>query len=381
MIKYFDNCATTQVDSQVLEVLNKYHTQTFFNPSARSTFSLQIANDIAQARKTILTLLGGNDLIFTSGGTESNNLAILGSLKKKYGNIVISGGEHSSVYNTVTSLASKGYEIRQAELNNDGSINVESFVSLVDSDTLLACFMHVNNETGAINDAKRLNLLVKCKNPNTITFCDGVQAVGKIPVNINYLGVDLYSFSSHKFHCTKGIGGLIVKKDVRLNPLQLGGGQEKGLRSGTEYVAGIVATAKALEVALPLVQQNATNFELYKNIVREALAGVENFNENCTSNCSPCIMSLAFANIKGEVLLHMLEEFDIIVGTGSACSSKNKQSRIAKAIGLPINYSEGIIRISFSKYNTEEQVKTLAEKLRLCVDSLRKTMLNTKFTK
>lgn len=376
MIQYFDNCATTQVDPEVLQILNKYHTETFFNPSARSTFSLQIANDISVAREKLLKLLGGNgELVFTSGGTESDNLGILGCIRKKSGNIVVTASEHSAVYNTVTSLANKGYEIRQTKVNSDGTIDIDDFVAHVDSDTLLACFMHVNNETGAINDVKRINSLVKNINPNTVTFCDGVQAVGKIPVNLNYLGVDLYTFSSHKFHCTKGAGALYIKKGVRVTPLVLGGGQEKGIRSGTEYVGAIVAMAKALEIANSLLGDNGYIFNNYKNIIRNALADIPNFKENCVENCSPAIMSLAFADIKGEVLLHMLEQYDIVVGTGSACSSKNKQSRIAKAIGLTPNYSEGVIRISFSKFNTLDQVKNLAEKLAFCVKSLRKTML------
>lgn len=377
MIHYFDNCATTRVDDQVMAQLQRFATEQYFNPSARSTFSLQIANEIALSREKIAKLLGANtdEILFTSGGTESDNLAICGCLRAKKGNIVVTASEHSAVYNTVTHLKESGYELRIANTLPDGHIDVADFLSKVDNQTQLACFMHVNNETGAINDVKQINFAIKKVNNRTITFCDGVQAVGKIPVNLHALGIDLYAFSGHKFHASKGTGGLYVKKGLTLSPIVQGGGQEKGVRSGTEYVGGIITLATALSLAISNLSKNTESFQVYKQIVRDALVDIPNWKENCTTNCSPAILSLAFADIKGEVLLHMLEQYDIIVGTGSACSSKNKQSRIAKAIGLDPNYSEGMLRISFSKYNTADEVQLLAEKLAFCVKSLRKTML------
>ncbi len=372
MVHYFDNCATTRVDEQIAQILAHFHTEEYFNPSARSTYSLHVANAIADARQRIVRCLGGKgDIFFTSGGTEADNLAICGSLRKRQGNIVVTEAEHSAVFKTVNALAGKGYEIRIARTCPDGHIDVEDFVNKVDGDTLLACFMHVNNETGAINDVRHINSLVKAKNAQTVTFSDGVQAVGKVPVNLASLGVDMYSFAGHKLHCTKGIGALYVRSGVRLAPTIFGGGQEKGLRSGTEYVGGIVALASAVETAVRLQSDNAEAFVTYKQTVRNALASLPNWQENCTQNVSPAIMSLAFADIKGEVLLHMLEEYEIVVGTGSACSSKNKQSRIAKAIGLSPKYAEGIVRISFCKYNTPQEVQLLADKLALCVAQLR----------
>ena len=377
MIHYFDNCATTRVDDDIAELMAQYHTTKYYNPSARSSFSLQISNDIAVAHEKVAKALGASpqEIVFTSGGTESNNLAIFGSLRAKRGNIVVTASEHSAVYNTVTELIGRGYEVRYAEVLPDGHIDVDDFLSKVDEQTLLACFMHVNNETGAINDICKINKLVKAKNPKTVTFSDGVQAVGKISVNLRYLGVDLYSFAGHKIHCTKGIGGLYIKSGVKLLPTLFGGGQEKGLRSGTEYVAGIVALSVAIPRANTLIDENSVQYETFKQIIRKSLNNISDWQENCVQNVSPAIMSLAFADIKGEVLLHMLEKYDIIVGTGSACSSKNKISRIAKAIGLNHRYTEGILRISFSKYNTQEEVQLLADKLAQCVLQLRKTML------
>lgn len=376
MIRYFDNCATTRVDNEVARILTEYATNKYFNPSARSSFSLEIANDVARARGVIAQSLGCADkeLFFTSGGTESDNLAIFGSLRVKRGNVVLSSIEHSAVYNTVRELSNRGYEIRLAKVLPDGHIDVDDFVRLVDDDTVLACFMHVSNETGAVNDVRTINRLVKSKNAKTVTFSDGVQAVGKVPVNLRYLGVDLYSFAGHKIHASKGIGCLYVKSDIKLNPNVYGGGQERGLRSGTEYVGGIVSLAKAVQLALENLQVNSVNFAEYKQIIRAELKDVADWKENCIQNVSPAVMSLSFAGIKGEVLLHMLERYDVIIGTGSACSSKNKQNRLSQAIGLNDDYAEGIVRISFCKYNTVDEVKLLAEKLALCVLELRKVM-------
>ncbi len=377
MIYYFDNCATTRVDDDIVDIINKYQTECYFNPSARSSYSLQIENQISKSREEIAKCLGceAREIYFTSGGTESDNIAILGCLRSKKGNIVLTASEHSAVYNTVLELQSKGYEVRQAKVLSDGHIDVDDFVKNIDENTSLACFMHVNNETGAINDVKKINALVKAKNPKTITMSDGVQAVGKVEVNLKNLGVDLYTMSGHKVHSSKGTGLLYIKSGVSVNPIVRGGGQEHGLRSGTEFVGGIVALSIAIKKANSLIQENSAKYVEYKEIIANALSCLPNYKINCTENCSPAIMSLAFADIKGEVLLHMLEKYDIIVGTGSACSSQNKQSRIAKAIGLSANYAEGIIRISFSKYNDKNQVEYFAQKLVECVKSLRKTML------
>ncbi len=377
MLHYFDNCATTKMDESAAEILLKYQTEKYFNPSARSSYSLQVANDVQLAREKVQKLLGatGYDVYFTSGGTESDNLGIVGSLKSKRGNIVATMSEHSAVYNTLMELQNKGYEIRLANVLSDGHIDVEDFLSKVDDQTLLACCMHVNNETGAVNDVKNIVKAVKSLNPATVCFSDGVQAVGKISVNLSDLGVDIYTLAGHKFHAGKGVGALFVKKGVRLTPIVFGGGQEKGVRSGTENVGGIMALAQSLQTAVQNVSPNTEKFLQFKQILRNSLCYVPEWQELCVDNCSPAIFSVAFADVKGEVLLHMLEQFEIIVGTGSACSSKNKQSRIAKAIGLAKNFTEGVLRISFCKYNTVEETEMLADKLRLCVLQLRKTML------
>lgn len=377
MIHYFDNCATTKIDDEVLGIISKYQSEVYFNPSARSNHSLQVANDLANAREQTAMLLGafGKEIYFTSGGTESDNIGIFGSVRAKSGNIVATASEHSAVYNALMQLQNKGYEIRLAKVLSDGHIDIDDFASKVDQNTLLACFMHVNNETGAVNDVKKIHDSVKSVNAKTITFSDGVQAVGKVPVDLHALGVDIYTMSGHKIHAGKGTGVLYVKNGVRVNPIVYGGGQEFGIRSGTEYVGGAIALPVALNKAVVALKTNAQKFCDYKQKIRESLADIPDWRENCTENCSPSIMSLAFADIKGEVLLRMMEDDGVIVGTGSACSSKNKQSRIAKVINLPIRFSEGLIRISFSRLTTDEDVAALTQSLPKCVASLRKTML------
>jgi cysteine desulfurase len=375
MYYYFDNCATTRVDDEVLQILNRYHVDTFYNPSALTNVSMMVKNDVESSRQRIAKALGvaPKELYFTSGGTEADNTAILGAVKNKKGNVVVTASEHSAVYNAVMQLKNRGIEVKLAKTTSDGHIDVDDFVSCVDENTLLACFMHVNNETGAINDVKQINALVKAKNARTITFSDGVQAVGKIPVNVKSLGVDLYTFSGHKIHCSKGTGCLYVKNGVSVNPLIVGGGQENGFRSGTEYVAGCVALATAVENAVKNVATNTQTFAIYKQILVDTLSNLD-AKINCTQNVSPAILSVAFKHIKGEVLLRMLEMDGILVGTGSACSSKNKVSRVMGAIGLENQYTEGVLRISFSKYNTVEQVQALCDALAKNVNSLRKTM-------
>lgn len=288
MIYYFDNCATTQVDENIVQILAKYHTERYFNPSARSSFSLQVANDIAISREQIAKALGcaTNEIVFTGGGTEADNLAIFGSLRAKRGNIVITQAEHAATYNPVAELNNRGYEVRYANVLPDGHIDVEDFVSKVNSETLLACFVHVNNETGAVNDVCNINKLVKSRNPQTITFSDGIQAVGKILVNLRHLGVDLYSFAGHKIHCTKGIGALYIKQGVRIVPNVFGGGQEKGLRSGTEYVGGIVALASAVNTALKNLSSNTSNFEQYKQTILFALRDIPDWKQICSREAS-----------------------------------------------------------------------------------------------
>jgi len=372
MIYYFDNAATTRVDDEITKLIDKYNGEKYFNPSSLTAFSLSVAKDIQSARESVAGVLGckADEIYFTSGGTESDNTAILGSLSKHTGNIVTTETEHSAVYKTVNYLKNKGYEIRFAAVNFDGSVNAESLINNVDENTLLVAIMHVNNETGAINNIGELVKKVKNKNPKTIFFSDGTQAAGKIKVNIANLGVDAYAFSGHKFHAPKGIGGLYIKNNVKIAQLHYGGGQEKGFRSGTENVSGIIAMSQALVTANGLIDENSGKFAEYKRILLSAFDKFGGYKIICRDG-SPAIMSVAFENIKSQVLSNILEQDGIIIGLGSACSSKSKQNRIMTAIGLERKYIEGVVRISFSKYNTTDETVFLAEKMTEHIKMLR----------
>lgn len=369
---YFDNAATTKADPEILEKFIEYQTEKYFNPSSLNRFSAEVAKDIASARKRIGDALGldSNGLIFTSGGTESANMAIFGVSFHNGCNIVTTETEHSAVYNSAVSMKNKGCEVRFAAAKSDGSVDEKDLSEKVDGKTVLVAVMHVNNETGAVNDIKSLVKTVKAKNPCVLFFSDGTQAAGKIPLNVNELGVDMYALSGHKFHAPKGIGALYVKKGVTLKPFHIGGGQENGLRSGTENVGGIVAMSYALEKAVFSVTQNNQNFARYRQILKNAFDVIGDCK--ILAEGSSAILCAAFGGIKSQVLSNILEQDGIVVGLGSACSSKNKRNRVMLAAGLGKHYIEGVVRLSFSRYNTVPEIEALALNLIRSVEYLRK---------
>ncbi len=374
-MKYFDNCATSIIDNDVLELMYNIQKNEFYNPSSLYNVSTEIQIKISHARETIAEILGAHksEIYFTSGGTESNNLAIFGSLKNQKGKIITSMAEHASVYNSINELKNRGFEIVYAPLNHDGTVKVKEFENLVDENTRLVALMHVNNETGGTNDIKQLCKITKEKNKKCLFFCDGVQAFCKIPVNVKNLDVDLYSLSAHKIHGPKGIGALYVKKGLTIKPIIFGGGQENKLRSGTENVAGIIGFGKAAEIANSLRLENSEKYLHYKAILQDIIADkVSDFKIISQNTSSPNIFSVAYKDIKSEVIVHILEQHGFFVGNGSACNSKSIYSRVASAIGLSADYAEGIIRICFCKYNIEEEVKELGIALCKSVNELRK---------
>ncbi|MBQ9715162.1 MAG: cysteine desulfurase [Clostridia bacterium] len=376
-MKYFDNCATSPIDQQVLDLMYQTQQNDFYNPSSLYKVSNAIHAKLNNARSIIADIIGAdsNEIYFTSGGTESNNLALFGSLRNKKGTIITSKVEHASVYNSINELKNRGFDVVYAPINKDGSVKTEGFEDLIDENTVMVSLMHVNNETGAINDIKTLCAKAKSKNNKCLFFCDGVQSFCKIPANVKNLGVDFYSMSAHKIHGPKGVGALYVAKNVNLNPIIFGGGQENKLRSGTENVAGIIGFGKAAEIANSLLNENSARYLEFKGILRDTISNiVQNFVEISTENGAPNVFTLAFKNIKSEVVLHMLEPKGFFVGNGSACSSKQLYSRLAMELNLSKDFAEGIIRICFSKFNTYEEVKQLGETLGNTVNTLRKIM-------
>lgn len=376
-IHYFNNCASTRVDDEMMEIINQYNTQYYYNPGTLGGNSAVVNKQMQDSRLLLANTIGADkqEIVFTSGGTESNNIAILGTTKGKKGNAIITMCEHSSAYYTTLSLEDKGIEVRIAKCDGEGHIDYEHYLSLVDDNTVLAVMMHANNETGALNDIKYLAHAVKAINSKTIVFSDGVQAVGKVAVNVKNLGVDLYSMSGHKLHTTKGIGALYVKKGTKISSLVYGGGHEGGIRSGTEFVPGIITMGKAVSNAVANIDRLEPIYVSYRQQVIDCVHCIGGEYITCKTNYLPCVISLALEGIKSEVLVNMLEMDGVMIGTSSGCSAKtSKAGRVYTHIGMADKYITGVLRISFSKFTTQQDIDILCQKLAQYVPQLRQTI-------
>ena len=354
--RYFDNAATTRVDSEVLQAYNEACKE-FFNPSSLYTPSLSVKNKIEMARESILRYLGGvnkSTLIFTGCATESNNAVLSNCIKRKDKKYIISAGEHSSTYNTAKALINEGYNIDFAPLNEDGSVNQEVLFSMIDNKTDFVSLIHVSNETGAINDIKYIAKKCKSINPNILIHSDGVQALHKVKVNMANLGVDFYTISAHKINGVKGIAGLYIANPQKFTPYIYGGGQEMNLRGGTENVPAIISFAKA--ICLPVC-----DYDIMRELKQTLLDNLSiPYKLISSDKCVPNIISLCFKDLRGETLVHMLEDDGFLIGTGSACNSKNTANRVLSAIGVNQDYILGAIRISFEKDCTKQDIIELA---------------------
>ena len=372
---FLDNASTTKIRPEAISEIERSHAL-FYNPSALSGKSLEVRREIDGAKQKICNALGvdyNNNLIITGSATEADNLAIFGSAKKTGDQFVFGAGEHQAVFASANELKLRGYNVVFAPLNKFGEVDLDKLKEILQKPTAFVSIMHVSNETGAINDISKISRLVKNLWPNAIFHSDGVQAFGKIQTNVLKLGVDLYSISGHKVGGPKGIGALYVKNIAKLKPIIFGGGQEFGIRSGTENTAYILALSKV--VGNFKIEKNFEYVKKLSNIVRNYFEGKEGITINSPKSASPYILSLSFEGVRGETLVHILEEKGVIVGTGSACSSKKTTNRTLEAIGLSREQIEGAIRISFSHENKEDEVlkaceiieegyKTLLEKLR-----------------
>ena len=369
---YLDNAATTKPNAEILQSSFEYFNKDgYFNPSALYKPARAVKNAIESVRSNLLSLFpSGYDAIFTSGGTEADNLALFSFAKR--GNIVTSQGEHSAINNTFNQLKQQGVETRFAKLNKDGSVNEEHLLSLIDDKTTFVSIVHVNNETGAINDINAIAKRIKLKNKSIIFHSDGVQAFFKIPYRLSN-DIDAYSVSAHKICALKGVGALIYKKSLSVKAMIYGGGQEKNLRSGTENTFGIFVFGKVIESLKGKIVENYNNAHALNGILRSKLEEVAEFLTD-KNNVSPYILSLSFPGIKAEILQRVLEDEGVIVGTGSACSSKLGTSRIINACGLDKRTGEGVIRLSLIYTTTEEEINQSAKVIIECVQKLRKAL-------
>ncbi len=367
---YLDNAATTKPDADILsQVCNNTLNDGFYNPSALYSSGRTVRKQIDTARVKILEKFPSNyELLFTSCGSEADNLAIFSFAKR--GNVITCNAEHSAVYNTFNQLKQRGLDVRFAPVNKDGGVNIEKLLSLVDEKTTFVSIVHVNNETGAVNDINQIATLIKQKNKSLIFHSDGVQGFLKIPFKFSS-NIDLYSISAHKVCALKGIGALVYKKGLHLTPQLFGGGQEHGFRSGTENVFGIEVFSKAVE-KYSNVSQNYNRVCTLKNLFCNGLKDEVVFISS--ENASPYIISFSVPGIKAEILQRVLDDNGVLVGTGSACSAKVGTSRIITACGLEKRIAEGVLRASFIFDTCEADILKAVETIKNCIKQLRKNL-------
>lgn len=376
---YLDNSATTRVFDDAAAVALHYMTKEHCNPSSMYIPAVEVERAINGARERLGAALGANsqEIVYTSGGTESNNIALLGTTALLRRNvkwrIITSAIEHPSVYEVFLALENAGFEVIRLNVDAMGRISLQELDSAINEYTALVSIMHVNNEVGSIADLDAIGRIIKRKNPNTLFHSDGVQAFCKFPYGP--VPVDLYSLSGHKFHAPKGVGALMMRGGVRSAGGLIGGGQERGLRSGTTNSSGIMAMDMAMHQMR--INQAALTDNMRKCKVRlyENLSSIEDVivNGPAPQEGAPHILNMSFLGVRGEVLLHALEEKGIYVSTGSACSAhKRGKNRVLEAMGIPIYRAEGAIRFSLCCMNTLIEMDDAATAISELVPVLRR---------
>lgn len=380
---YLDNSATTPVDPRVVEAMMPFLTESFGNASSIHCFGQEARTTVDTARQSVARLINArpNEVIFTSGGTESNNLAIRGLLEanEHYGrHIVTTNIEHSAVKNVCSDLEKRGFEVTYVPVSGEGVVSVNDIRSALRDDTILITVMTANNEIGTLQPVAEIGALVKELRDagRKIWFhTDAVQAVGKIPVDVNGIGCDLLSLSGHKVYAPKGIGALYIKRSVRLHPQNIGGHQERNRRGGTESVPLIAALGKACELAAAEMQAEAARLEqLREDLEKRVAATVPNIIFNGSRELRiPNISNISFLGTEGEALLINLDMQGVAVSTGSACSSGTLEpSPVIRALDEDDSRARSALRISLGRFNTSEDIDRLTEILPAAVETLRK---------
>ena len=375
---YFDNSATTAVLPAAAETALRYMRELYFNPAAAYSPAVKLERDISSARGIIAHELSCDpaELFFTSCGTESNNTALFGALRalpsnRRGGRVLISSVEHPSVYEPAMELREQGYDVQLVPVDITGTVKLDALASMLTPDTRLVSIMHVNNESGAINDIDAIYALIKRTVPDALLHSDGVQAFMKEPA----VKCDMYSMSGHKLHAPKGIGALYAGKGVRVRPYLLGGGQESGFRSGTSNAPGIMAFAAAVEDhAAHRVEYRGSMLPVKKRLF-ENLSRIRDVRLNGPDidRGAAHILNMSFMGVRGEVLLNALSEKGLMVSTGSACAAhKRGKNRILNAMGITGDRQDGAIRFSFSHFNTVEEADSAAQLIEDQVNLLRR---------
>lgn len=381
---YLDNAATTRVLPSISEVVTKVMESDYGNPSSRHTRGFEAEQYIRDAKQKISTNLKCNpkEILFTSGGTESNNLALLGSAmaaKRRGRHIVSTVMEHASVHEPLFFLEENDFEVTYLPVDEMGHVSVKQLQESVRKDTILVSIMHVNNEVGSLQDIEALANAVHAKNPQTVVHVDAIQSYGKFRIFPGRMGIDLMSVSGHKFHGPKGIGFLYVREGIRLQPIIFGGGQQGGMRSGTENVPGIAGIAQAVCEMYTSHTEKVDRLYEYKDYFIEKLqTEIDGVFVNCAPSgrikeTAPHIVSASFDSVRAEVLLHALEEKQIYVSSGSACSSNHPGiSGTLKAVGVKESLLDSTLRFSFSTQTTKEELDYTVEQLKELVPVLRR---------
>jgi cysteine desulfurase len=373
---YFDNNATTRVAEEVLEEIKPLFCELYGNPSSMHTFGGQMGRRIRKAREQVAALLGcePSEIIFTSGGTESDNTSIQGTLaavpnRRK---VITTRVEHPAVLTPCRELENHGYTVIELAVDKLGRLDLAELEEHLDDDTALVTIMYANNETGVIFPIEEIAEMVTDR--GIVFHTDGVQAVAKIPLNLSESSIDLLSLSGHKLHAPKGVGVLYVRKGTRLSPYMVGGHQEGGRRAGTENVPGIVGLGKACELAAHNIEEENNKVKRLRDKLEKAML------EKCPDcrlngdpeNRLPNTANMSFEYIEGEAILLLLDRYGICASSGSACTSGSLEpSHVLRAMGVPFTAAHGSIRFSLSRYNTEEEVDFTIEKMPEIINRLR----------
>ena len=375
---YLDNNATTKVDEKVLESMMPYFTEEYANPSSIYDFSKKSSRAIKEARGVIKDFINANDekeIIFTSCGSESANTAIKGVLNynKSKKHIVTTKVEHPCVLNVYKSLEKQGYKVDYLSVNSNGDLDLEELDSVINPETALVSVMWANNETGVINPIKKVSEIIKSKNPDTKLFVDAVQVAGKIPMNVQEMGIDLLGISGHKFHAPKGVGALYVNSKTMITPLIIGGHQERGKRAGTENVPYIVGMAKAAELAQDALKYELTEVKrLRDKLETNLLKNIYNARLNtAVTNRVPNTTNIGFEYVEGELILLHMSDLGICASSGSACTSGSLEpSHVLRAMNVPFTAIHGSIRFSLSRYTTEKEIDFVCEKMPQIIEKI-----------
>lgn len=380
---YFDNAATTRAADEVAERVRYMLLENFGNPSAQSMMGVRAENELNDARKIMAKSINAlpEEIYFTSGGTEDDNWAIFGTAegyKRSGKHMITTSIEHPAVSEPMERLRQKGWDITVLDVDKNGYIDLDALRDSIREDTVLVSIILVNNEVGTIQDVAAVGKLIKEKNPNTLFHADAVQAFGKYPIDVRKMGIDMLSMSGHKIHGPKGVGFFYMKKGLKVRPIIYGGGQERGQRSATENTPGIAGLAKAVELAMENMDASHEKvMEVKRTLAEGILRDIPKTHINGPSieEASPYVLNVSFNGLRSEVLLHALEEKEIYVSAGSACSSKKKGgSHVLRSLGLSEERIEGAIRFSFCRYNTVDEAAACLEILKEKTAFLRKYM-------